>query len=159
MELIQRLNFTTSNLEPITNEEIVLELNNLRKRAVGVDGLNSATLKSASHSEAVVCKLRITCQQWLDNGQIPEYLKQAKVIPLSKETTMFPQVGNIRTIAVLPAITKVYEKLILTRLQEEITAKKLIHDSQSGFQRGKSTLSNLNSIIMMIELAKNKASD
>ena len=53
---------------------------------------------------------------WIAENKIPSYLNIARMIPLSKEATAYPEVGNIRTIAVLPAISKIWEKILLKRL-------------------------------------------
>ena len=78
---------------------------------------------------------------------------------MSKEASPFPSVGNIRTIAILPLISKLYERVILSKLQKEIKDKSLIHYTQCGFREGKSTLHNLKRLIEMLNDAKAKATE
>ena len=71
-------------------------------------------------------------------------MKLSKIIPLSKDTTAFPAVGNIRPIAIAPCLTKLYEQVILTRLTSELDASShRIHPKQRGFTMGKSTFTNI----------------
>ena len=60
---------------------------------------------------------------WLNGGNIPKYLYSAKVTALTKDKklSVYPSVGDIRTIAVLPVITKLYETALLVKLKEYLT--------------------------------------
>ena len=55
--------------------------------------------------------------------KIPKYLDVAKIIPISKDKSnpLYPNTGDVRTIAVLTSITKLYELCILGRLDKELT--------------------------------------
>jgi len=50
-------------------------------------------------------------------------MKTARIVCLSKQPTSTPDVGQVRTISVLPIISKVYEKVIHKRLLAEIEEK------------------------------------
>jgi hypothetical protein len=66
------------------------------------------------------------------------------VIPLSKQETEYPEIGKIRPIAISPAITKLYETILLRRLQTNISQLKPgIHAGQRGFTKGRSMYDNL----------------
>lgn len=58
----------------------------------------------------------------------------AKIVPLSKEDTSFPSKGAIRTISVLPAISKLYGICLLEKLEKEIKEKNILHPNQRGFR-------------------------
>lgn len=62
---------------------------------------------------------------------MPDYVKRARYIPLSKDVCKgpFPELGNVRLIAILPAISKLYETCILLKLTKEIEEKDLISQS------------------------------
>ena len=47
----------------------------------------------------------------------PAYLGTARFVPLSKTDSAFPKPDDVRTIAVLPAISKLIEICILQRLE------------------------------------------
>jgi hypothetical protein len=48
-------------------------------------------------------------------------------------------------------------KIILKRLQEKITEKGLLHETQRGFRQSKSTLHNIKDFLDLIKLAKAQA--
>ena len=61
---------------------------------------------------------------------IPEYLYQANITALTKDKSLdpYPKIGNVRTIAVMPAITKCYEATILDLINEKIDGENpLLH--------------------------------
>lgn len=64
---------------------------------------------------------------WTEKGSLPSYCSTSRVIPLSKTDNPFPEHGDIRTISITPALTKLYEKLIMPRLEAEINARGAIH--------------------------------
>ena len=67
----------------------------------------------------------------LVNGteQIPAYMQKAKTFFLSKDAdgSEFPQIGKVRIIAVLPAITKLLEQVVLILTKEELKKKAPLH--------------------------------
>lgn len=57
----------------------------------------------------------MTFNLWLQRGHIPTYLKTARIIPLSKTNAKGCRldVGDIRTIAILPAFFKLFELCVI----------------------------------------------
>ena len=51
-------------------------------------------------------------------------------------------------------VSKVFEKVILHRMQKEIVEKNFFHETQRGFRQNKSTLHNINDLLMLIKKAK-----
>jgi len=74
-------------------------------------------------------------------------MKVAKIFVLSKDDSPYPKVGDIRTIAILPSITKVYELAILARINNHISANGIIHKHQRGFTAGCSTTTNIEHVL------------
>ncbi len=74
----------------------------------------------------------------LNTGIFPDKLKIAKICPIHKkdDDTLFT---NYRPISLLPAISKIFEKVILKQLYEFFQANTLFHNSQYGFRTGHST--------------------
>ena len=62
----------------------------------------------------------MTFEKWIEKGQIPQYVKTARVIALSKEDSPYPSYGKVRPIAVTPAITKLLEQIVLDKLTKEM---------------------------------------
>ena len=95
----------------------------------------------------------IKFNEWTTTLRIPNYLKKAKIIPLSKDplNSPFPEVGQVRTIAVTPAITKLFELCQLQKIREVIEENKILHPNQRGFVPGKSCEDNLADLAELIQ--------
>ena len=73
-----------------------------------------------------------------ETGIFPDTLKKAKVVPVFKKGD--PQkVDNYRPVSLLPSVSKVFERLIYSRLMDFITKTKQLVDYQYGFVPNKST--------------------
>ena len=57
---------------------------------------------------------------WVNGLPIPAYFTIAKTFLLSKEETPYPKEGNVRIIAVLPAVLKLFEQILLKNLRREL---------------------------------------
>ena len=68
----------------------------------------------------IIPKLAVAFTEWLRLRTVPAYCKSARIIPLSKEKTEFPAFGNIRTISILPIISKIFEKIMQKRLRHQL---------------------------------------
>ena len=78
----------------------------------------------------------------LSTGSFPEDWKTAKVIPVPKKGNS-TKMDNYRPISILPAISKVFEKIIHQHLVKFLQLKEIISNSQFGFQKKLSTTNNL----------------
>ncbi len=74
----------------------------------------------------------------LNTSIFPDKLKIAKICPIHKKDgdTLFT---NYRPISLLPAISKLFEKIIFKQLYEFFQDNKLLYNSQYGFQTEHST--------------------
>ena len=72
---------------------------------------------------------------------IPPYLREARSIILSKSEDHFPAIGDVRIIAILPAITKLFEQCLLILIKIDLL-KNPLHQNQRGFCDGKSNTYN-----------------
>lgn len=73
-----------------------------------------------------------------ETGIFPEVLKLAKVTPIHKKESKLDYL-NYRPISLLSVISKIYEKLIYTRIYDYLTTNKLINPKQFGFRTKHST--------------------
>ena len=71
-------------------------------------------------------------------GIFPDHMKLAMITPIFKGGSKL-DVSNYRPVSVLPTISKVLEKLMLTRLTEYLEKSKIIYEHQFGFQKNRST--------------------
>ena len=128
---------STFTFEHIDEETVRKTINNLpTKNSCGFDGISTKLLKVI---EPVILKsLTLLINQVLYSGVFPDKLKIAKVIPIFKkdDPSLFE---NYRPISLLPAISKVLEKLIFIQLYSYFNEKKFLNDNQYGFRAKYST--------------------
>ena len=108
-------------IHPITNCDVAEIIGNLKpKTSTGIDNISSKLLRQTKDS--ITESLTIIVNQMLKTGTFPELLKTSKVIPLYKKGDN-SNLSNYRPIALLPSISKIFEKGILTQLTKylEIT--------------------------------------
>lgn len=141
-------------LIPTTEEEIKKITLSLRsKHSSGYDRLSTFELKQLIN---VLAKpLTILSNRILSEGTFPEALKIAKVIPLHKGNEK-SSLNNYRPISLLPAISKVFEKLIYKRINSFLTSNKILNDSQYGFRTKLSTTHAVSELVGNIVQATEK---
>ena len=64
--------------------------------------------------------LKSEFNRWFRNTSIPEHVILAKIITLSKTDSPYPPIGKIRTISIHNSVYKIYARVILNRLHENI---------------------------------------
>ena len=115
----------------VTEEEIGNIINSLEpKVSSGIDSISNKLLKEVK--EAIVIPLTIIINQMLMTGVFPNLLKISKVIPLYKKDDN-TNMSNYRPIALLPSISKIFEKVILLQLIKYLDEKNFICEKQYGF--------------------------
>jgi len=87
----------------------------------------------------------------LSSGIFPTCLKTARVVPVFKAGDA-KSVSNYRPISTLPILSKIFEKLMLSRLQSFIAANNILSSNQFGFRKGSSTS---DAILEYLDLACN----
>ena len=125
----------------LTNEQEVVEIvAGLNDAAAGHDEIPTKILKRVINE--IINPLTHICNCMFLTGQFPNQLKIAKVIPMFKQGDK-SDFNNYRPIAILPAFSKILEKLIHVRLNDFLTRNNIITDSQHGFRKQRSTQSAL----------------
>ena len=81
----------------------------------------------------------------------PSQWKVAQIILIEKPGKCPDLVTSYRPISLLPAISKICEKLILNRLNPIIYSKKLIPDHQFGFRNCHATIEQVNRLTVKIQ--------
>lgn len=127
---------STFTMSPITSDELISTVNNLRDSSPGCDGVPMNILRSVVPLLSPV--LLHLCNKSFSTGVFPDQLKIAKVLPIHKsgDKRLF---NNHRPISVLPAISKILEKLMYNRISEFCTTNNIISQAQYGFRQGRST--------------------
>ena len=136
----------------VTDDDIAWATKRLSSnKAIGIDKLKDTHLKLLlKYSEPVKEKIKRLITGWVNGLPIPEYFTVAKTFLLSKEDTPYPKVGNVRIIAVLPSILKLYEQILLKQLRLELKQTIPLHANQRGFVEGKCTMHNLADVIQVV---------
>ena len=75
----------------------------------------------------------------LTNGTVPDMMKISKTIPIYKSGDEH-SLNNYRPISLLPAFSKILEKLMYKRLINFLDKNKLIYKHQYGFRKKHSTI-------------------
>ena len=126
------------NFNQIGEEDVVNVIDKLpSKTSSGVDGISTNLLKDIKYK--IISKpLTLIINQCLETGIFPSKLKVAKVIPILKrgDETIF---DNYRPISILPAISKVFERIIFNQIHNYFHVNDLYFCSQYGFRKEHST--------------------
>ena len=123
-------------LEPVTEEELNKLIRNLKDSANGWDDLGSKFIKLSL--DLIVTPLSYICNQSLQEGIFPRQLKIANVIPLYKSDD--PSCFNhYRPVSLLCILSKVFEKVMYSRLLSFLEKMKIIYANQFGFRKYHST--------------------
>ena len=120
------------------NEEIISKIIDTLppKKSCGCDGISMMQLKY--HKLYLLAPLTLIVRQIMHTGIFPDKLKIAKVIPIHKkdDETIF---SNYRPISILPAISKLIEKVVYNQICSFFIQHNLFSDSQYGFRAKHST--------------------
>ena len=128
---------STFNFKIVSTETIQNIFKDLKpKKSSGHDELSIALLKNISHN--ISAPLTQIINQSLTTGIFPAELKIAIVTPIIKkgDKQLFE---NYRPISLIPALSKVFEKVVYNQLSEYLDKKKLLYESQYGFRKLHST--------------------
>jgi len=120
-----------------TNEnEVIKIIKSLKnKNSAGYDNLSNRMLKREPH---VFARLIVNLiNESLEEAIFPNCLKTAKIIPIYKKGDK-TNLNNYRPIALLPVLSKVFEKVVNEQLNKIIEIG-FIDDNQFGFRNSHST--------------------
>lgn len=145
------LEFQTAKIEDL--EAVFTSLKD--KRSSGHDRLSSKALKSLA--KELYFPIKIITDKMFNECKFPETWKLAKVIPLFKKGNK-TELNNYRPISLLPAISKIGEKLIARQIYDFMETNSLFPDSQYGFRKNRGTNQAVSEVIIRMEdlKAKNK---
>ena len=131
---LTRPNLNSCNFFPTDVGEVSTVIKTLKNKGNGVHDLSVASLKNNSHlfSEHVSFLYNYS----IEKETFPDELKVAKVVPGHKCGPK-DRIDNYRPISNLPVLSKVFEKLTLTRVTSFVNRYSLLSESQFGFRQGK----------------------
>ncbi len=85
----------------------------------------------------------------LNNGIFPDKLKIAKVVPIYKSGPANDLI-NYRPISILPALSKILERLVYNRMVSYLDKFKILSDAQYGFRSTRSTEHALTDVVNFV---------
>lgn len=118
------------------------------KKAPGFDLITGKLLKKLPE-KGLKCILYIFNAS-LRLGYFPIAWKVAQIIMLPKPGKKIEEITSYRPISLLPILSKVFEKLILTRLKPVIEERKITPDHQFGFRHQHSTIEQIHRVVKKI---------
>lgn len=129
-------NFPTIDI----NEDLVLEkINKLPNNMVsGPDGIPNIFIKKCAHT--LLKPITHILRESLKTGFVPDIWKKSYVRPVHK-SGIRSKIENYRGVALQCIIPKLLDSIIASHLNFHM--KSIIDDSQHGFVKGKSTITNL----------------
>ena len=109
-------------------------------KATGLDGIPPKLLIAAA--EVITYPLTFLFNLIITSGIFPDDWKSARVSPLFKKGKQ-NDLDNYRPISILPAISKVFERLMYDQLYGYLSSNNILSDRQFGFRKHYSTTSAL----------------
>ena len=143
----------------VHKEEVLALLESMKiDKSPGPDGIYPRILWEAR--EEIAEPLALIFRSSLASSIVPEDWRIANVVPLFKKGSR-DHPGNYRPVSLTSVVGKVLERIIRDRIYDHLERNKLIGDSQHGFVRGKSCLTNLIEFFEKVtkEVDKGKAVD
>jgi hypothetical protein len=114
------------------------------KKSSGWDEISTETLKRICIPILVPFTYLINVS--FADGKFPKNMKLSKITALHKKGDE-DEASNYRPISITSSLSKVYEKIFLSRLESHIILNNLLTSHQHGFQKGKSTVTALYEIV------------
>ena len=128
----------TMFVRPVSSSTVINTTLSLKsKSSSGHDDISTKLLKASISSIAEPITHIINLS--LTEGKMPKELKIAKVIPVYKsaETTLL---NNYRPISLLPAFSKLFEKIIYNKIVQFLEEHDILYRHQYGFRPKHSTI-------------------
>ncbi|MFK7748837.1 MAG: reverse transcriptase domain-containing protein [Kordia sp.] len=125
------------DLKPPTANELNKLINTMQpKRSAGHDEVSSKLIKLLKFD--LIKPLQIISKKMIETSTFPDTWKIAKIIPLYKKGAKDVE-GNYRPISLLPAMSKIGEKIVTSQIYKHMEAHNLFPQRQYGFRKGLST--------------------
>ena len=106
------------------------------KNSTGVDDISTFSIKSVNFD--LLKAVTTTVNQSLTTGIFPDNPKLAKVIALFKKGDP-TSINNYRPVSLLPALSKIFERVIHNQINNYFTLNNLYYEGQYGFRSKHST--------------------
>ena len=120
----------------ISFNDIIREIKTLKNKNCSIEDFSPKIIKENSRLLAI--PLAFILNQSLNDGNFPNRLKSARVIPIYKKGAK-SDMNNFRPISILNIFSKIFEKVMKYYLVKFLCDNSILSPRQFGFQKGKST--------------------
>jgi hypothetical protein len=136
-QMVSRSPRNSLAISPTDCHEVSSLINNLKNESsAGYDGVSSEILKIIK--DVIVPYLTYIFNTCMENGIFPDAFKKSVLIPIHKSGNK-NCLDNYRPISILTVFSKLFEKIINSRIYSFLETHNILADSQYGFRRGRST--------------------
>jgi hypothetical protein len=124
------------SFKEITNDDLLKSLRTIKTNASGADNISIAMLNLVM--PYCIDTIRNLFNESIRIGEFPKIWKTANVIPIPKVTSP-TSFSDLRPISILPALSKLFEKLLAVQIVNFLDQNNILPDIQSGFRGNYST--------------------
>ena len=140
-------------LEPVEESQILEIINKFKpKMSSGHDEIPTKIMKQSIQS--IFQPITYIINKSLETGIVPNKLKIAKVIPIFKSSKK-DELKNYRPVSLLPAFSKVFEKIIFNKIMAFIESRDILYKHQYGFRSKHATIHPIIHLLNNCALANN----
>ena len=138
----------SSLLNPTTPGDTIAIISSFKSKAgSGHDDVSSKLVKDLKY--ALSFPLSVILNNSLTMGLVPNMAKLAKIIPIYKAKDK-KNISNYRPISLLPAISKILEKVVHKNVYTFLEKNKVLYASQYGFRKNRSTVNAITELVCHI---------
>ena len=122
-------------------EKCLCEMNH--KTSLDPLGLSNKIIKQTRSSHAIKTHTLNFFNKCLISNEIPKSWKHSQISMLLKSGQNTSSPGSYRPISSTACLARLFERMVLTRLQDHLDKNNLIITNQSGFRKARQTKDNL----------------
>lgn len=135
----QSCSFQFAKVEEDTVSKLITSC--CKDQQAGIDNVDGKFLKMAvSYISQPICHIFNVS---LKSCIFPQAWKEAKIIPLPKDKKKTFTPPNSRPISLLPALSKIFEKIVFNQIQHYFSENNLLTEFQHAYRKGFSTCTAL----------------
>ncbi|KAI8441229.1 hypothetical protein MSG28_014878 [Choristoneura fumiferana] len=134
--------FSNNNfkMETVSIDKVTQIIKSLKTNAEGYDGINlNMIIMTLPYTLDIITKI---INKSITTSIVPDVWKIASVRPLPK-TKNPTDLKELRPVSILPCFSKVLEKVVCMQLTNYLERNEILPEFQSGFRKGRSTVTAL----------------
>lgn len=154
------------DFETVTDYDILLAINRITTRAIGLDGVPASILKKLC--PFILPFITYIINNCITKSYFPLEWKKAVVKPIPKVASP-SALADYRPISILPALSKILERILEMQIKHIVSHNNFLFENQSGFREKHSTVTamlkvvddlggnfenNLSTLLVMLDFKK-----